>query len=80
MTDTVPMRIGRKRTVLRLSWQIDDYGELWVVWSPRLQRVGVIFADPAFQFFRLGTWPQFVADPFAGLERVLSGEARPTSG
>lgn len=79
LTDTVPVRVGRTRTVLRLSRETDNYSNIWIVWSPRLKRVGAVVSDIALQFYRLGTWEQYLADPFAGIARILSGEARPTS-
>lgn len=79
LTDTVPIRVGRTRTVLRISREIDGYLGIWVVWSPRLARIGALVLDDTLEFYRLGTWDQFRSDPFAAIGRILSGEARPTS-
>lgn len=79
LTDTVPVRVGRTRTVLRLSRETDNYSNIWIVWSPRLRRVGAVVSDITLQFYRFGTWEQYLAEPFAGIDRILSGEAKPTS-
>lgn len=80
LQDAVPMRIGRTRTVLRIS-HLTDIMTLGIVWSPRLKAVGAVsfFTFDTPRFYRLGQWDAFHRDPFAQIDRIVSGELGPTS-
>ncbi|MWV42142.1 hypothetical protein GRF59_00730 [Paenibacillus sp. HJL G12] len=72
LVDTIEMKVGRQK-LLRLSAEVDQYSELYIVWSPSKKSIGC-YDGEHLEYTNLGKFADFLADPkrFVG---VMFGEA-----
>ncbi|WP_322924141.1 hypothetical protein [Paenibacillus campi] len=68
LIDTIEMKIGRTR-LLRLSAQVDPYGDLYIVWHPASRRIGAYDVEHQ-EYHSLASWNDFIANPLVALEQV----------
>ncbi len=71
-TDTVEMKWGRKK-VLSIMEELDQYGDVLLVWSPKEQKVCFIDIEHE-QFQPVCTWEEFIAKPEEYLHDMVEGK------
>ncbi|OZI52656.1 ankyrin repeat domain-containing protein [Bordetella genomosp. 4] len=72
LTDTVPIKAGRKK-MLRLSRESGDYSDTLLVWNPKSQRIG--YWDVEHQEYGdIASFKDFMDRPAQYMNKVINGE------
>jgi len=72
LTDTIPMKAGRRR-VLRVSRVSGDYSEILLVWNPKTQRLGYWDIEHE-EYGDIAPFRDFMDDPAMYLSSILHGD------
>lgn len=71
LTDTVEMKVGRKK-LLRLSAEVDNYSHILIVWHPGSKKIGYYDIEH-HEYAPLAKYAEFMADPVTYMNRIFEG-------
>lgn len=72
LTDTIPMKIGRKK-VLRVSRETGDYSDTILVWNPKTQRIGYFDIEHQ-EYADIASFKDFMANPVRYMNGIINGD------
>lgn len=72
ITDTIPMKVGRKK-VLRLSREVDNYSDLYIVWNPKTKFIAYYDCEHEV-FCDIAPFDDFIENAKVYMQKVIDGE------
>lgn len=69
LTDTIEMKIGRKK-LLRLSAELDNYSSVLIVWHPGSKKIGY-YDEEHQEYAPLAKYADFMADPGKYVNKIF---------